>query len=69
MTTGDSKLSLLGRERESWYEVRMKIKEVLSLLWAELFEGWGNGNNKTGTVRRQRGSFFLRGREPEFVLK
>ena len=37
----------------------MKIKEVLSLLWAELFEGWGNGNNKTGTVEKAVGQQFL----------
>ena len=50
-------------------EVVMKTKEVFSLLWAKLFEGWGNRTMKQAQLRRQRGGiFFLRGREPEFVL-
>ena len=40
-------------------EVMMKIKEVLSLLWAKLFEGWGNRNNKTGTTEKAEGQHFL----------
>ena len=51
-------------------EVVMKTKEVFSLLWAKLFEGWGNRTMKQAQLRRQRGGiFFLRGKRTRICFE
>ena len=54
-----TELATLTCARVLVHRLLVLAKEVLSLLWAELFEGWGNGNNKTGTVEKAVGQQFL----------
>lgn len=64
--TGNSKADTVRVERgRARVEEVIKTKDAISV-WVHLFEACGN--NRTGLLRGQRGSIFLSGREPGFVL-